>query len=539
MTRAMNIKKRIAFRPSIDNHKLEDRVVLSGGATASASAPIVNLTPAVTPRPALSPVSVRALMTSLHKAYALELKDAGTDLRKMVDADIKQMYATGGKPTAQQRADFIAQVDGAVDATALRVSAPASLLPGAGTTLVTTLQNDLLGTGSTSLMSRLSAVSQNAGAAVSAARLTTAFNQAVNASSARTLAATQTFLSTAPLAQSMVATTGQLVPLRQFMADQVLGQLENNLGLLAAEFPTVANAMLFPNTTTSTGTGATGTAGTTTTGTTGSTTTGTTGTSTTGTTGTTTTGTTGTTTGTTPTVSQTLLSQFGTQVNNALSTIAFVLGTELPLFSGSSSVTSQLDSALFGTSNGTTTSAGTTTTAGTTASSLATALADLQFGGSDLATNATNAFTTGLQNLVSPLATFFNVTSPADLALQTSNFTNAFASGFASPSFNAGFNNGFLTTTGANSVGLAGFGMPAFSSSTYNTNFGTGFSNLVNLLDTSAGFPSSGSSLIGTGITSTGQTSLTGTGTTGTSTGLTSVGTTSPGQTTTVGSGSL
>jgi hypothetical protein len=512
MTRAL--KKRIAFRPSINDRQLEDRIVLSSIPTTNATALIVDLTPDVTPRPAPSPVSVRALMTSLHRAYSIELQDARNDLRKTIDADIKHLYAGGPKPTAQARADFIAEVDGAVDATALRVSSPASLLPGADTSLVPTLQNDLLGNGTGSLISRLNAVSQTARDIFSAGSLTNALNQAVNSSSARILAATQSYISTAPLAQSIVATTGQLVPLRDYMATEVIDQLENNLGLLAQEFPTVANAILFPSSTTS--------------GSTNPTSTGTTGTTTT-TTGTT--GTTGTTTptGTTPTLNQTLMSQLGTDVNNALATIAFELGTELPLFSGSSSVISTLDSALFGASNGS------AATASNTASSLASALANLQYGGSSLNTGVSNAFTSALDNLVSPLYTFLDITSPANLSLQTGNFSNPFASGYASPSFNAGFNNGFVTTSGANSVGLVGFGVtPALSTSTYNTNFGTGFSNLVNLVDTSAGFPSSGSSLLSLGTTSTGQTSLTNTGTTGTTTGLTTVGTNSPGQTTTV-----
>ena len=500
MTRAM--KKRIVFRPSINDQQLEDRLLLSSTPTA----PIVDLTPAVTPQAAPAPVSVRALMKSLHKAYAIELEDARTDLRRVIDADIKLLYAGGAKPTAQARADFIAEVDGAVDATALRVSSPVSLLPGAGTSLVPTLQNDLLGNGTESLVSRVNTVSQTSRDIVSAGSLTNALNQAVNSSAARTLAATQSYISTAPLAQSIVATTGQLVPLRDYMATQVTDQLENNLGLLAQEFPTVANAILYPSSSTGESTNAT--------------------TGTTGTTGTTTT----TPSGTTPTLNQTLLSQFGSDVNNALATIAFVLGTELPLFLGSSSVIPELDSALFGASNGS------AATASNTASSLASALANLQYGGSSLNTGASNAFTSALDNLVSPLDALFDITSPANLSLQTSNFSNPFASGYASPSFNAGFNNGFVTTTGSNSMGLVGFGVtPALSTSTYNTNFGTGFSNLVNLVDTSAGFPSSGSSLLSIGTTSTGQTSLTNTGTSGTTTGLTTVGTTSPGQTTTVG----
>jgi trimeric autotransporter adhesin len=513
-------RKRIALRPSVNDQKLEDRVLLSGSGTASAAPQVVLLTPAVTPAAATTPKSPAAVVRAVRTALRTEFKSESAALRKTVDADIKQLYANGRIPSAQAKADFAAEVDGAVDAIALGISAPASLLPGSANTLVPTLQSELLGSSAGSLASRLAAVTNGARANVSAAALTTAVNQAVNSAATRTVASTNVYLSTAPLNHLSVV-NGQYLPLQQYMGNQVISQLENNLGLLAQTYPTVANAMLFP-TTASTGTGTNLTA-----------TTGTTGINTSGSTSTTGT------TGTTATLNPTLLGTFNTQVNNALGTVAYVLGSELALFPGSSSVVSQLDSALFGGSSGTSGATGTTTNPTSSAvNSLATALANLQYGAtgsSQLSSAVTSAFTTGLQNLVTPLSTFLNVVSPADLALSTSNFSNPYASGYATPAFAAGFNNGFVTTTGtgSNSMGFVGFGVsPTLSTSTYNTNFGTGFSNLVNLLDTSAGFPSTGSSLLSTGYTTTGQSLLTTTGTTSPATGLTSIGTSSPGQTT-------
>ena len=86
------------------------------------------LTPSVTPAPAAAPVSTKAITKSLRSALAAEYKDARADLRKVLDTAIKQLYATGAKPTAQQKAAYDAEANGAVDAAALRLSAQASIL---------------------------------------------------------------------------------------------------------------------------------------------------------------------------------------------------------------------------------------------------------------------------------------------------------------------------------------------------------------------------------------------------------------------------
>jgi hypothetical protein len=511
-TMTHDMKKRIRFRPSIGVQKLEDRLVLSSIPIASATPPIVVLTPSVTPAPAAAPVGTKAITKSLRNALAAEYRDARTDLRTVLDAAIKQLYTTGAKPTAQQKAAYDAEADGAVDAAALRMSAQASILPGS-TSLVPAIENQLLG----GLTNRLAAITQNPRATVSAQALRSAVNQAATSASTHALAKVQNFVDTAPLSKLSVTSTGASLPVQAFMADQVVSQLEHNLGQFEQTFPSAANVIMQSNTTSAvpaTTTGTTSTGSTTTTGTS---------------------ATTGLTTGTTttplsvPTLAQFLLNQGNGQAANALETIGFVLGSELALFPGSSSVVSQLGgiSASTGTSSAVT--------------GVPAQLANLQTATIQPATTTLN---TGLTNLVTPVTTFLESTSPANLALSSGNFSNAFASGTATAADNATFSIGSLSSAFASSTANA------FSSSTSSTNFGIGFSSLANLTETSGLFPPGsslfttttapgGGSLVSGTTIAPGMTSLPVTGTNTSTESLTTVGTTSPGQTSTVTSGSL
>jgi hypothetical protein len=227
------------------------------------------------------------------------------------------------------------------------------------------------------------------------------------------------------------------------------------------------------------------------------------------------------------TPTQTALNAFTTATNNALSTAAFQLGSGLSLFPQSSMPTIiQLRSALFGPGS---------TTGTTNFSSLAAALQGLPFGNSTFNTAVSTAFGNALQGLVSPLSTFFGTTIPTNLILPTTGLTNPFGATFTSSLFNSGFNNGFATGT---NTGFIGFGV---APTTFNTNFGTGFNNLVSTVNQNMSFVptiplSSLGTLgtlgtVGTGLTVTGATGTTGTGITGT--GTTGTGTTGTGTTTT------
>jgi hypothetical protein len=506
MTRTM--RKRITIRPSIGDQRLEDRVVLSSVPTANAAPPIVILTPSVTPPPAAAPVSATAIVKRLRNTLDSEFKDARTDLRHVLDAAIKQLYAHGAKPNAQQKAAYDAKVDGAVDAAALRLSAPVSILPGSATGVVPTIENDLLN----GLTSRVAAITQSPQSTVSAQALQTAVNQAANSASTRALTKVTNFLDTAPLSKLSVTSTGASVPLQEYMADQVVSQLERNLAQFAQTFPSAANVITQSSTGSLDPTTSTGTTGSLVTSTTG----------TTATTG-------STTTANIPTLAQELLSQGNGSAASALATIGFVVGSELALFPGSSHLVSQL--------------VGVSPASTTAVTSVPTPVTGLVSSTSPT-TTATTALNTGLTNLVTPITAFLDESGPSDLALSGANFSNPFASGTATPANNATFTIGSVNSTFGSEAANA------FASSSFSTNFGTGFSTLVNLMETTGLFPA-GTSLFttttapgeGSLLTTTiapGQTSLGVTGGPASGDSLVSVGTNSPGQTTTsVTSGSI
>src|SRR5699024_8756343 len=99
-----------------------------------------------------------------------------------------------------------------------------------------------------------------------------------------------------------VNSTGQRIPLEQFMGNQLLNQVGNTFGQLSQTFPSVANSTLFPN-------------------------------------------------GTNVTPTHAAVNQFTTQAGHALATAAFQLGSSLSVFPGSSGVIAQLQPLLFGSAN--------------------------------------------------------------------------------------------------------------------------------------------------------------------------------------------
>jgi hypothetical protein len=458
MTKRMN--KRFAFHPSMVGAQLEERVVLSSTSTV--------VTPAPAPPPVYSAVIIHDVapwrtVKQLRAAYAHQVKLATLDLRNEIASGIQQLYANGSVPASQKLTDFNASVQGALDATALRLSSQAGLLPGSGRGLVSKIQNSLLGSGSRSLSSALGSVLQSNRNTVSAARLQSALGRAITLTANQINPQFTNFFNTTNLNRLSVNSSGQQIPIQQFMAGQVVNQLSNALGLLAQSFPNVANATLFPNSTTgtisTTGSGTTGNIG-------------------------------------NPT--QDALNAFSQQVNTALNNIGFQLANNLALFNGSSNVISQLAPQLFGSStsgsgtsgSGTSGSGNTgsgTTGSGTTGStsnliSLVSALQNLPFGGTGFNSAVTSAFNSGFGNLAGTLNSFLGMQGQSNLTLPTSGLTSPFLSQFSGSSFNSGFNNGFAS---GSTPGFVGFGT---SPSDFNSNFGTGFNNLVSSVTQNSGF---------------------------------------------------
>jgi len=469
-------RKRFTFRPTVTESRLEERVVLSTATAASKvyviAPPTQVATSGATPAPAPAPISAQAAamemrpltLARLRKDYRKQVRIAARDLRNAIQTQVGQLYANGATPTAQQLSNFNAGIAGALDATALRLSVQAALLPNSGAKLVPALQNAILGSGPRSLASRLTSLAQSGQLSGASGASTRALNRAINTASLQTNTQLNNFFNTTPVTRLSVNSSGQRVPLQQFIGGQLVNEVGNSLGSLAQSFPSVANAMLFPN-------------------------------------------------GTTGTPDQSALNAFNSQVNSALGTAAFILGSGLSLFPNASNVVSQLQSPLFGgptTSNtpglrqlfsslaslgstgmtgatGTTGALGLLDTTGATGTAgsvnnLVSALQNLQFGSPNFNTGVSNAFSGAFQNLATPIARFFGMTGQTNAILPTSGFTSLFGTPFTGSSFFNGFNNGFVTGT---TPGFIGFGM---APTTFNSAFGTGFNNFVTNFNTGLGF---------------------------------------------------
>jgi len=391
------------------------------------------------------------------QSYRAQLQAASNDLRQYVRTQISQLFANG-TPTQAQIADLRDQLSGAVNATAFRVSSQLALLPRATERLVANVQNNLLANNGTSLLGRFNRLLNSQALTQSPDRLATFLNRAVNANGASNVGQLNNFLTTSPIFRNSVdATTGQTIPLQQFMAQQALFQFGNSLGSLANSFPNVANSAIFQNGAMST--------------------------------------------------DPAIQGAFASQLRNAVSLAANQLGNNLAVFPNRASlfpgsgtnVLSPISQALFG--------AGTTGgTTGGTANSLFASLGQIPTTGtSDQFFQGVNtAFTNSFNNVGNVLNPFFGIATPPGgvQSLPTSPFQNIFQTFGNSQldNFNSGFGSGFI-----------GFGQPTTGVGTgsLRTGFGTGFNGLLGTQNTNFGFTNP--NFLGFGMTGTG----TGTGSIG------------------------
>jgi hypothetical protein len=355
------------------------------------SATAVPLTPPPAPPP-MSLMSLRLQTAQLRANYVRQFQAASADLKSAVRADVAQLFANGAAPTAQQMANFNAQLAGAVDATAFRLSSQAALLPNSSARLVPAIQNSLLGSAPNTLVSRMNALVNSSAVNGSAQTLQSALVTQINRASLQNTAQVRNFFNTAALNRASVNSSGQRIPLAQFMGQQVVNQVGNTFGTLAQSFPVVANSMLFPNEVT------------------------------------------------TASPTQELFQEFGLQLRNALSTAQFQLSSDMALFPGSSAVTQRIQPAIFGSPTSTT--------------SLMAALQNLPFGSSNFNSAAATTFNTAFQNVITPINTFFRNATQSNVTLPTSGFTSPFMSTFTGSTFNSGFNNGFATGTNPGFIGF-------------------------------------------------------------------------------------
>jgi hypothetical protein len=376
----MNRQKRthVAFRPSVGETRLEDRVVLSVSKVSAAA--IHSLV--VQPTPAPSPFTPLSRLTAqqVRNAFMHQSQVAAGTLRNTIRNDIIQLFATG-RPTAQQLSDFNATVAGQLDASALRMSSQALLLPGRSQQLVTTMQNFVLGSNPNSLLSRIQAITQSPRFINSAAALRNAISVPLNRVTLMGNNQLNNFFNTTALNRLSVDSTGQQIPLQQFFGQQVMSQLGNSLGSLGQSFSNQANTLLFP------------------------------------------------TNGITPTTAA--VNAFNNQFSQALNTSAFQLASNLALFNGGTGVLPQVQNSLFGSGSGAlfNTILGIPNQTTTNAA--------------NFASNISTAFNNGFGTLNTPLSNFFGINPTPNTLLPTSNFPNIFGPTLAGATFNSGFNNGF------------------------------------------------------------------------------------------------
>jgi hypothetical protein len=414
--------ERNVFRPSLCDSFLEDRMVLSAGATGTVHALIV---PA-TPPPAPAPVSPAMAVAQVRRELRQQTHSLATEMRTAINDRVTALYASG-KPTQQQVIDFNSEVMGIADAAALRLSDQATILPASASRLIPKIQNDLLGSGSNSLISRIQSLAASGRTGASASTLQAAVTQQVNATIQVANARFGDYFNTTNLNRLSVDQSGSRIPLRQFMGNQLLNQFANTLGVFAQNFPTVAMSALFPNGTTDAS-------------------------------------------GVPITPSPAALSAFNMQASNALQTAAFQLGNGLSLFSGASQAVSQLQPILFG--------------SGVSPTSLASSLQNLQFGSTGFNSAVSNAFNSSFQSIGGVLNTVLGQQSQTSMTLPSSGFTNVFGSNYSGSNFASGFNNGFV---GFPSTGFIGFGQ---APAAFNSNFGTSFNTFTSGVNTNFGFDS-------------------------------------------------
>jgi hypothetical protein len=446
-------RNRTAFHPDLNGAGLEERLVLS-------LPPGFNF---VTPQQA----------AQFRGAFSRVFRATEFGVRTQIQAQARQLFASG-TPTAQQIASFEANADGAIVAGTSAIANMFALLPGAQRRLVPSTARMLLANSQNSLMSRVHNLVTNTNVTSALPSLESALRQNVRSSFGNVGVQAAQFLANQNLNSVVLNASDGSQSLPQFLGDRIISQFANNLGNLAAAFPTVANSVLFAN-------GAT-------------------------------------------TASPATVQQFNQMTTSALALAAFNLGNELQLLPSASSIAPALQNSFFGTSTGATGTTGTTGSTATIPASLFTALQTLPTTSTDFASALPAAFSTAFSNITGILSPFVGTFPTPIFAMPSTITAGVFSPTFTGNTFQSGFLGGFGS-------GSAGFGM---APTALNTNFGTGFNSFVSMANPALGFitpPISVSTGTGTGTGVVGTIGVTtGTGTTGTGTG-TSGGATGTGTT--------
>ena len=197
-------KKRNAFLPSLTESGLEDRLVLTppGWFTRRLTSRPSRRVGPPRPRSTISPPRGRPRST-----YARQSQDRLQRPHRGHRQRGRPALFDGRADRAQQ-ATFRASIAGAVDATALRLSSQEALPARDQHPTDPRVQNALLGSGATSLMSRLQAIASSARTTVTSYVLTNTLNRALTGSFATTRAGLVNYFGTTPFNRVSVDTTG-------------------------------------------------------------------------------------------------------------------------------------------------------------------------------------------------------------------------------------------------------------------------------------------------------------------------------------------
>ena len=479
---SMSKKIRFSFRPTVGEARLEERVVLTG-TTASIAAAATRVAPLQTNASTEGGFSGMTLQ-QIRRAYNQQFTAAQTALRKFAANQITALYndpagfGLNGRPTQAALATLNANISGAANAASLQLSTQFSLLPASARSLVPNLQNSLLGTQKNSLASQISNVTNSSRLTNSQSALRNAVSQGINTTFNNNRAQLANFFDTTSLNRlSVDQSTGQRIPLQQFLNNGAVSRINNAFGTLANSVGAVAQSSLFDST---------------------------------------------------GTFNPQAVNGFQQQFSNALGTAASQVGSILSLLPNKSPTFGpQFQQALF--------AAGTDPATGQPANSLLNGLGGAfpkatgtgtgtgtPFTSNMFNTNFQNNFTTGFQNVSGLVNNAFgvqttpgstgNFTLPNGFFQTGATFPNLFGSQFTSGNFANGFNNGFVTGQNAGN-GFIGFGQAPTG---FNNNFATGFNNFNSTLNQQFGFtqPNLGGTGTGTGLPTNGGT-VTGGGGTG------------------------
>lgn len=451
-------KNRLAFRPALNDVRLEDRVVLNA-----------------TPRSALIGAGAwgaarqeHLALRQVQRAYLNQLRASQNFLTQFANNQAALLYQTpgnlgpDGRPTQTALGNYSNSMAGGINATTFRLSAQTSLLPHSGR-LVEAVQHSLIGLHRPSLASRVANLIDSGRATHSQWMLQRWVNRDIQQTFRVDTAALGRYFHTTPVNRlSIDPATGQRIPITQYLGNQAVGQINNIFGALVNSVDGIAQQTIFdadgnfvPSAV--------------------------------------------------PTFEQLYV--------DALATAATQLSGVLALFPNGQSLASQLQDALFAT--------GTNPQTGLPNVSLFNALLNTfpptepvtpapvalavdapggpvvgpggpvvgpgqgPFDLSQFRTTFQNQFTPAYESFLSPINNFFGATPttglPNGFFQAGATFPNIFNQAFTASSFNSGFNNGFL----ASGSGFPGFGV---APSAFSPTFGTGFNGLVTSMNQPFGF---------------------------------------------------